>query len=61
MKLIYVTLIAVGAGITGFVAGGGVGLWGGATAGGLAGGGYWRSNWGLYDGRCSNDPRHYHP
>jgi hypothetical protein len=38
MKLIYVTLIAVGTGITGFVAGGGLGLWGGATVGGLAGG-----------------------
>lgn len=38
MKLIYVALIALGTGITGFVAGSGLGLWGGATAGGLAGG-----------------------
>lgn len=38
MKLIYVALIAAGTGITGFIAGGGLGLWGGATAGSLAGG-----------------------
>jgi hypothetical protein len=38
MKLIYVTLIALGTGAAGFVAGGGIGLWGGATVGGLAGG-----------------------
>lgn len=38
MKLIYVALIAVGTGIAGFTAGGGLGLWGGATAGSLAGG-----------------------
>lgn len=38
MKRIYIALIAVGTGITGFAAGGGLGLWGGATAGGVAGG-----------------------
>jgi hypothetical protein len=38
MKLIYVALISVGTGIAGFVAGGGVGLWGGATAGSFVGG-----------------------
>lgn len=38
MKPIYVVLIALGTGFAGFVTGGGLGLWGGAVAGGLTGG-----------------------
>ena len=38
MKRLYVALIAVGTGIAGFAVGGGLGLFGGATAGSLAGG-----------------------
>jgi hypothetical protein len=38
MKPIYVTLIAVGTGIAGFVGGTSLGLWGGAVSGGFVGG-----------------------
>lgn len=38
MKLIYVALVALGSGMVGFIAGGGMGLLGGITAGGWTGG-----------------------